>query len=92
MQIHVLLLLWEEDDLDLHTHVRDLQLLFTGDCNFTTTQTFNIPSAKPYKSLSIELHEWIAKSSKKENLLIVYYNGHGHLDSIHHLKWYAYKE
>jgi hypothetical protein len=54
-KIHALLLLWEEDDLGMDESVLELEQLFIGDCNFTTMKLFQIPSQKPFTSLSFEI-------------------------------------
>jgi hypothetical protein len=42
-EVHVLLLLWDEDALGVYHSTKVLERLFRDDCNFTTVQIVHIP-------------------------------------------------
>lgn len=91
-QVHVTLLDWMETDLDIAETLTNLTCLFCEECQFTPVERFALLSRKPYSLLSTRIYKWTTTYSNQESLLIVYYNGHGDVDSMRHLKWNTYRE
>ena len=74
--VNVLLLSWEDDDTDGAAEVEQLKRLFKESFNYTTCSYF-IPSSKPQSSLNVRVASFIDAFGGADNLLIVYYGGHG---------------
>ena len=72
--VEVLLLHWEEDDLQVKKEVNDLEQTFKSGLNFTT-HAWMIPSADSEEKLMHRI--WDFRRGKTDNdLLILYYGGH----------------
>jgi hypothetical protein len=56
-----------------------LQDLFRNRFNYST-KSYRIPSQKSETSLQLELATFVNQNDSPENLIIVYYNGHGIAD------------
>ncbi len=90
-EVHVLLLSWEDDDLGVIAEVAELEKVFRKDYGYHTVRKWEIPSLKPYSTLEDELYRFRKDHSSKDNLLIIYYAGHGYLDYSRLWKWAAYR-
>ncbi|KAH0537356.1 hypothetical protein FGG08_005835 [Glutinoglossum americanum] len=78
--VNALFLTWKEDDLKcLEKEVIKLQCLFREKFNYTT-RNYQIPSQKSGTSLQLELARFVNDNDSPENLIIVYYGGHGVVD------------
>lgn len=77
-QIHVVLINWHVDDFpDLKSEVKQLAAVFDRDYAFTTVGIYTIPSKNPYSKLEGFLSRFKEEYSDQDNLLIIFYSGHG---------------
>ena len=88
-EVHALLLSWMDDDLGVVHEVQELEKVFRDDYCFTSVRIWEIPSLKPYSKLEYELYGFKKSYSTDENLLVVYYGGHGYLDNSRLWNWAA---
>jgi hypothetical protein len=79
-EVHVLLMCWKEDDLECWGEIEGLRNVFKSLYNFHTVTPYQIPSSNPYSAVGIQLHNLVERYSAPDNLLIVYYGGHGRID------------
>lgn len=85
-EIHSLIVLWADDDLDLWWELDDLNKAFEK-FRFTSRKIFYLPSENPYAALASEIQAFT--DGKEDALLVFYYSGHGYLDDFQHLRWAA---
>lgn len=90
-EIHALILCWEEDDLGCEAEALRLKGVFDDRFHITSTRYVSIPSTQPYGFVESELCDFKRDHSCKENLLIVYYGGHGGLDEYGRMTWSPYR-
>ena len=83
--VHVLLLQWEEDDLNVRSERERLQTVFAA-YGFKT-ETWLIPSDKSYRRLTVKLSEFVDKYEDEKGLMIVYYGGHATINSHRQSTW-----
>lgn len=89
-KVHALMFLWEDDDLQVHPEVQDLRDVFSTLYNFTTHISI-IPSKTPSQHVKNEISKLRHILNYSDNLLIVYYSGHGHLLKYGKMTWSAYR-
>lgn len=77
--MHVLLLRWTEDDLNVQDELTRLRNVFEGQFRFATEQ-WDIPSQNPTRALQGKLYDFQDAHQSEDELLIVYYGGHGDAD------------
>ena len=77
--VSVLLLSWEDDDLQVIIEVKRLRRVFEELYGFSTDQ-WSIPSSDSHGEMQDRLRAFITTHGKEDALLIVYYGGHGYLD------------
>ena len=87
--VHALLLVFEDDDLGVAPEVGQLFQVFKNDLNVTTSKKFIIPSKAPFAVLERFLCDWKEKYSRPENLLVVYFGGHGYQDDFYRIRFSA---
>ncbi|MCJ1262793.1 hypothetical protein MMC22_002663 [Lobaria immixta] len=75
-EAHVLLLSWEDDDLGVIDEIIDLQTVFEETYRFQT-ERWKIPARESHFSLTIRLMKFLTDFKADDNLLVVYYGGHG---------------
>ncbi|KAL9084542.1 MAG: hypothetical protein Q9159_005160 [Coniocarpon cinnabarinum] len=75
----VLLIRWEYDDLDTETEINDLEQLFR-DAYHYRTETYLIPSIDSTTELEQRLLSFRTTYDTGDNLLVLYYGGHGSLE------------
>lgn len=74
--VNVLLISWKDDDTDSKTEIGQLGRLFKEYFNYTTC-SYLIPSSKSQSSLNLQLASFLDAFGGPDNLLVVYYGGHG---------------
>jgi len=72
----VLLVRWEDDDLNTESEIKDLDEIFQKTYNYITERGL-IPSKNAYNSLEWTIAQFKRKYDSPDNLLIFYYGGHG---------------
>ncbi|KAL8915002.1 MAG: hypothetical protein Q9171_000442 [Xanthocarpia ochracea] len=77
--VHVLLLRWVEDDLNVQEELTALKAVFDNQYGFATEQ-WNIPSQNSTRALQSKLYDFQNCHQSEDELLIVYYGGHGDAD------------
>jgi hypothetical protein len=75
-KVHALLLNWAADDLGTDIELQDLGRQLQSQFNFTT-EFWKIPSQESDNELEKKLSQVKGGLEGQENLLIVYYGGHG---------------
>lgn len=75
----LLLLRWSEDDLDVQDELTRLKNLFQSQFRFAAEQ-WDIPSHNPTRALQTKLYDFQNAHQTENELLIVYYGGHGGAD------------
>ena len=79
--VYVLLISWEEDDLGTISEIEALSDVLRNIYNYST-EHYSIPSYDPELALDEKLHEFRRNyGHQTSNLLIVYYGGHGELET-----------
>lgn len=78
--VNVVMFHWEEDDIGVAPEVHELSAVFKDVYRFASVDLHLIPSRNPYKFVERALDDLKRGNSDKDNLLIVYYSGHGGLD------------
>jgi hypothetical protein len=73
--IQALLICWENANTVFHTQREQLDNVLKKQ--YIKTKPFNIPFGKPNKDLGDEIQKFKDNYDKEQNLLIVYYGGHG---------------
>ena len=78
--VYILLINWEDNDLDCASEITALELQFQKQFHFETKK-FSISSLDLERILADKLSDWERAHRSGFNLLIMYYRGHGHYDS-----------
>lgn len=92
--VHVLLLRWAEDDLGTAGEIKDLEKVFRETYHYTT-ECETIPSDDSYNTLEYiithfrKIHDSSDSPDGPNNLLILYYGGHGVRESDNKSIWAA---
>ncbi|KAL8790092.1 MAG: hypothetical protein Q9213_000794 [Squamulea squamosa] len=84
--VHSLLLSWEEDELGVVSEVQELDEVLTQTYRFRTQQ-WSIPSLGSHNALAFRLMEFLRDYDNNENLLLVYYGGHGYMNDDRQCIW-----
>jgi Caspase domain len=88
--VHVLLLSWEEDDLDppCSAEIKRLRRVFNERYRFAVEE-WKIPSGRRSHGLCGDtLNAFVTSHEHQDVLLIIYYAGHGTLDRDRQCIWY----
>jgi hypothetical protein len=88
-RVYALLFHWTDDDLGVFQEVHDLAKVFFEVCEFTHVTVASIPRRHAHALVDSEIRSFTSRYASPNNLLIVYYSGHGSLDSRHQLNWWA---
>lgn len=92
--VHVLLLRWAEDDLNVQEELTTLKRVFEDQFNFAAEQ-WDIPgldSIQATRALQKKLYDFQDTHQGEDELLIVYYGGHGDPDRRGRSIWAANKQ
>lgn len=73
-EVHVLMISWEYDDLNVSLEIAQLETIFMASYHYAV-ESWEIPHEKPATRLQVRLAEFL-KHDGPETLLIVYYAGH----------------
>ena len=84
--MHVLLLRWEEDEMGVEYELDDLEKVFKNAYGFET-ETWLIPTFKSHLALNRKAMQFVDDFGNAENLLIVYYGGHGLMNGSRQALW-----
>ncbi|KAL5319401.1 hypothetical protein ACEPPN_012453 [Leptodophora sp. 'Broadleaf-Isolate-01'] len=84
-EVEVLLLRWEEDELEVEWELNDLAKVF-GDYGFNT-ETWLIPTKSPLRKMMAKALEFIDDHETPDTLLIVYYGGHAKINEARQSTW-----
>ncbi|KAL8815419.1 MAG: hypothetical protein Q9223_005443 [Gallowayella weberi] len=84
--VNVLLLSWEDDDLDVVTEITELSTVFSQVYGYETDH-YRIPSTQSHIALARKILESLLASDSSEKLLIVYYGGHGYMNDQRDCVW-----
>ena len=85
-EVHALLLSWEDDNLGVIDEVTELNNVFTDLYHFETEQ-WKIPSDSSHLSLAAKIIGFVNDYGSNENLLVVYYGGHGVMNDDRQCVW-----
>lgn len=84
--VYVLLASWQDDDLGVWTEIDKLEVLFSEAYGYQVEQIL-IPSHNPDDVFGHNFQDFIQKYQHHQNLLIVYYGGHGRLNNSRLAEW-----
>lgn len=84
--VHALLLSWEDDNLGVVAEIDELGDVLRSLYGFET-ETWKIPSQRSHISLAAKILGFLNDYESKENLLIVYYGGHGEINDDRQCVW-----
>ncbi|KAL2043780.1 hypothetical protein N7G274_003299 [Stereocaulon virgatum] len=85
-EVYALLLSWEEDNLGIIGEIRQLDDVLKDVYHYETGQ-WKIPNTRSHNSLASRLTTFLNEHESKDNLLIVYHGGHGHMNDIRQCVW-----
>ncbi|KAL8645949.1 MAG: hypothetical protein Q9226_007070 [Calogaya cf. arnoldii] len=91
VSVNVLLLRWTEDDLNVQQELTALKSVFENQYRFVTEQ-WHIPSKNSTRALQTKLYDFQNFHQSEDELLIVYYAGHGDPDRRGRSIWAANKK
>ena len=84
--VHALLLTWEDDNLGVINEVDELEVVFRQTYHFKV-EKWKIPSKRPHNTLAAKLLGFLEDFESKDNLLIIYYGGHGSMNDDRQCVW-----
>ncbi|KAI1174286.1 hypothetical protein F4777DRAFT_390127 [Nemania sp. FL0916] len=75
---HALLLSWEDDDIGVAGEIEQLSEMLCDSNRFgCQVWSYQIPSQNPARALNFRLAQFLDEFGNEDNLIIVYYGGHG---------------
>ncbi|KAH6881689.1 hypothetical protein BKA58DRAFT_372007 [Alternaria rosae] len=79
--VHVLVIKWQDaiDQLNVRQEVDDLTNVFKKVFNYEVTE-LQLEEKNPQVQLELEIYRWVYEHDDPNNLLVVYYAGHGVYD------------
>lgn len=86
--VHVLLLRWIDDDLQVQREINDLRCVFRERFHFEVEQ-WDIPNTNSTRELQDKLYAFQKAHQSELELLIVYYGGHGKFSADGRSIWTA---
>jgi hypothetical protein len=84
-EVKVLLIRWEEDDLDVKWELDDLGKVFT-EYGFDV-EVFLIPTKSAHHKMNGWALQFIDRFDSENTLFMVYYGGHANINSARQLMW-----
>ncbi|KAL8776403.1 MAG: hypothetical protein Q9203_003400 [Teloschistes exilis] len=84
--VYVLLLCWEEDNLGVAVELQELGEVFSQTYHFQT-EAWKIPSTNSHNALAFRMMEFLRDHDDRENLLMIYYGGHGEMNDDRQCVW-----
>lgn len=88
-EVHVLLLSWEDDNPGVVNEIGELYEVFRQIYHFEV-EGWRIPSERSHNTLAAKLLGFLDDYESQENLLIVYYGGHGSMNDDRQCVWSWY--
>jgi len=88
-EIHALLLSWEDDSLGVLNEIGELDDVLRQIYHFEV-ERWKIPSKRSHNTLAAKLLAFLDDYESKENLLLVYYGGHGSMNDDRQCVWSWY--
>ncbi|KAF5018727.1 hypothetical protein F66182_9286 [Fusarium sp. NRRL 66182] len=85
-EVEVLLIRWEEDELEVEWELNELHKVFRDLYGFTTEQ-FLIPTQNSHRKLNHKALSFVEEHENEETLLVVYYGGHGVINKARQSTW-----
>ncbi|KAH7152895.1 hypothetical protein EDB81DRAFT_841280 [Dactylonectria macrodidyma] len=85
-EIQVLLIRWEEDELEVEWEMEELRKVFRDMYGFSTEQ-FLIPTQNSHRKLNRKVLSFVEEHEKEDVLLLVYYAGHGVINKARQSTW-----
>lgn len=85
-EVHALLLSWEDDNLGVINEVHELSDVFRRTYDFEVEE-WKIPSKRPHNTLASKVLGFLDEFESKDNLLIIYYGGHGSMNDDRQCVW-----
>ena len=80
-EVHALLLSWQDDDLGVNREIAELKTTFDQIYRFDVEE-WRIPSEHAPKALRTRITNFLNAYEDENNLLIVYYGGRTHLETL----------
>ncbi|KAL8921606.1 MAG: hypothetical protein Q9172_003931 [Xanthocarpia lactea] len=84
--VYVLLLCWADDDLGVETELDGLDAVFQTVYHYKTDQ-WKIPSSFSHNALVFRIMQVLQDFESKDELLIMYYGGHGYMNDDRQCVW-----
>ncbi|CAM1510238.1 Fc.00g005730.m01.CDS01 [Cosmosporella sp. VM-42] len=85
-EVEVLLIRWEEDELEVEWELDELHKVFRDVYGFSTEQ-FLIPTQNSHRKLNHKALSFVEEHEREDMLLIVYYGGHGVINKARQSTW-----
>ncbi|KAF5984484.1 hypothetical protein FCOIX_2611 [Fusarium coicis] len=85
-EVQVLLIRWEEDELEVEWELNELQRVLHRLYGFTTDK-FLIPTQNSHRKLNHKVLGFVEEHENEDTLLIVYYGGHGIINKARQSTW-----
>ena len=80
--VHVLLLSWEASDDTFGEDVRGITRVFRDSFNYVVLP-YKIPSKDSQRRLNLHVAQFLSQYGSEDNLIVVYYVGHGAPSALH---------
>jgi Caspase domain len=84
--VEVLLIRWEEDELEVEWELEELRDVFRDSYGFST-YTWLIPTQNSHLKLMSKALRFVEDCEDQDSLLIVYYGGHGVINKARQSTW-----
>ncbi|KAH7242387.1 hypothetical protein BKA59DRAFT_227911 [Fusarium tricinctum] len=85
-EVQVLLIRWDEDELEVEWELNELRRVFRDLYGFTTDK-FLIPTHNSHRKLNHKVLSFVEEHENEDTLLVVYYGGHGAINKARQSTW-----